>query len=281
MLKKIYIKQNKNQACAKKYDLEAFIDRMSGEGIDAKQITAWDEICSSDALVITDCEAEEFEKARGEFAAKGLCRIFGVGVDTGKISGYSYVIQDFDVSVRYLELIYARMTGQPFEIARSERLIIREMTEEDLPLMYQLYGTLNGCPYIEPLYEYERELEFTKNYIKNMYGFYQYGLWLVFERVSGALIGRIGIENRVIDGKQRQELGYLIGKPWQRHGYAYEASMEIIRYASDELELEELFAAVDKKNRASRELALKLGFEYYADVQETLELYRKKLIKDL
>ena len=147
--------------------------------------------------------------------------------------------------------------------------------------MYQLYGTLDGCPYIEPLYEYERELEFTKNYIKNMYGFYQYGLWLVFERVSGALVGRIGIENRVIDGRQRQELGYLIGKTWQGHGYAYEASREIIRYASDELELEELFAAVDKSNRASRELALKLGFEYYADAQETLELYRKKLIKDL
>ena len=191
------------------------------------------------------------------------------------------MIQDFEVSVRYLELIYARMTGQPFEVARSARLIIREMTAEDLPLMYQLYGTLNECPYIEPLYEYERELEFTKNYIKNMYGFYQYGLWLVFERVSGALVGRIGIENRVIDGRQRQELGYLIGKTWQGHGYAYEASREIIRYASDELELEELFAAVDKNNRASRELALKLGFEYYADAQETLELYRKKLIKDL
>ena len=281
MLKKIYIKQNKNQARAKKYDIKAFIDRMRGEGIDAEQITAWSEICSSDALVITDCEAEEFEKARGEFASGGLCRIFGVGVDTGKFSGYPYVIQDFEVSVRYLELIYARMTGQPFEVARSARLIIREMTAEDLPLMYQLYGTLNECPYIEPLYEYERELEFTKNYIKNMYGFYQYGLWLVFERVSGALVGRIGIENRVIDGRQRQELGYLIGKTWQGHGYAYEASREIIRYASDELELEELFAAVDKNNRASRELALKLGFEYYADAQETLELYRKKLIKDL
>ena len=281
MLKKIYIKQNKNQARAKKYDIKAFIDRMRGEGIDAEQITAWDEICSSDALVITDCEAEEFEKARGEFASGGLCRIFGVGVDTGKFSGYPYVIQDFEVSVRYLELIYARMTGQPFEVARSARLIIREMTTEDLPLMYQLYGTLDGCPYIEPLYEYVRELEFTKNYIKNMYGFYQYGLWLVFERVSGALVGRIGIENRVIDGRQRQELGYLIGKTWQGHGYAYEASREIIRYASDELELEELFAAVDKNNRASRELALKLGFEYYADAQETLELYRKKLIKDL
>ncbi len=281
MLKKIYIKQNKNQACAQKYDIKDFIDRMRGQGIDAEQITAWSEICSSDALVITDCEAEEFEKARGEFASGGLCRIFGVGVDTGKFSGYPYVIQDFEVSVRYLELIYARMTGQPFEVARSARLIIREMTAEDLPLMYQLYGTLNECPYIEPLYEYERELEFTKNYIKNMYGFYQYGLWLVFERVSGALVGRIGIENRVIDGRQRQELGYLIGKTWQGHGYAYEASREIIRYASDELELEELFAAVDKNNRASRELALKLGVEYYADAQETLELYRKKLIKDL
>ena len=36
--------------------------------------------------------------------------------------------------------------------------------------------------------------EFDLRYIKNMYGFFEYGLWLVFEKKSGELIGRAGIE---------------------------------------------------------------------------------------
>lgn len=276
MLKTIYIKTQKN---ASEYDggTEAFAGRMFKAGIDVREIKEWSEICSSDALVITDTDEKIFKSAVKKCSERGLERIFGVGLDTGEFTGYSYVVEDLGVSASYLKLAYARMAGEPFEAARTERLIVREMTEDDLNSMYELYETLKDCPYIEQLYEYGRELEFTRNYIKNMYGFYQYGLWLVFEKDSGRLVGRMGIENRTIDGFQRQELGYLIGKPWQGKGYAYEAAQEIIRYAKGELEIDELFAAVDKKNRASRNLALKLGFEYYADVRETLELYVKKL----
>lgn len=56
------------------------------------------------------------------------------------------------------------------------------MTTRDLPELYAVYSTLEDCRYIEQLYDYDKELEFTKNYIKNMYGFFEYGLWLVFEK---------------------------------------------------------------------------------------------------
>ena len=37
---------------------------------------------------------------------------------------------------------------------------------------------------------------FTIKYIENMYGFFGYGLWLVFDKKTGELVARAGIENR-------------------------------------------------------------------------------------
>lgn len=45
-----------------------------------------------------------------------------------------------------------------------------------------------------------------------MYGFFGYGLWLVFDKKTGELVARAGVENRSIDGQNCQELGYLVKK---------------------------------------------------------------------
>lgn len=86
------------------------------------------------------------------------------------------------------------------------------MTVGDLPHLYELYHTLSDCPYVEPLYEYEDEKAFTIKYIENMYGFFGYGLWLVFDKKTGELVARAGVENRSMDGQNCQELGYLVKK---------------------------------------------------------------------
>lgn len=101
-----------------------------------------------------------------------------------------------------------------------------------------------------------------------MYGFYQYGLWLVYEKSTQKLIGRVGIENREIDGILRQELGYVIGKNYQHKGYAYEAAKAVLKYAKEELFLDEMFICVQKDNIPSIALAKKLGFTRYGEAQE-------------
>lgn len=61
--------------------------------------------------------------------------------------------------------------------------------------------------FVEPLYDYETELEYQKAYIENMYGFYEYGMWLVFLKETGRLIGRAGLEH--------DEMGYMIAQQFQ------------------------------------------------------------------
>lgn len=88
---------------------------------------------------------------------------------------------------------------------------MREESLDDLDELYELYDTLADCEFIEPLYELEKEKEFVRNYINNMYRFFEYGMWLVYSKDTGRLVGRMGIENRSIDGENVQEIGYLTG----------------------------------------------------------------------
>lgn len=214
----------------------------------------------NDSLLITDTDMDELHDM-----------IVGLGEH---YSGNApFVVADFDISMNYVQLIYDRYHNKPHTIAVTDRLVIREMTVEDLPEMYQLYDSLSHCPYVEPLYEYDRELEFTENYIRNMYGFFQYGLWLVYERNTGKLIGRAGLEHREIDGRTRQELGYIIHREFQGKGYGYEACRAVLEYAEQELGLSEIFVCTDINNNPSRNLALKLGFESYATDVDGFDIY--------
>lgn len=141
-----------------------------------------EEIDFEDSLVITDVSENEL-KMQAKACGKDSCEVKAAGFNTKPGEGYSYVFGTLDMGISYYRLVYARLTGEPFVVAETKNLLIREMTTKDLPELYAVYGTLEDCQYIEQLYDYDKELEFTKNYIKNMYGFFEYGLWLVFEKI--------------------------------------------------------------------------------------------------
>lgn len=194
----------------------------------------------------------------------------------------NYVVSELAmVDDDYFNLIYMRAHGMPLLIARTERTLIREMTVDDLPAMYELYSDEAVARWVEPLYEYDKELEFTRAYIENVYSFYGYGLWLVFDRKTGELIGRAGISMREINGEKCCELGYIIRGDRQRQGIGYEVSTAVMEYAAECLMLDELWLCIETDNQASIGLGIKLGFELHGssvcDGKDCC-LYRKKLI---
>ena len=110
-----------------------------------------------------------------------------------------------------------------------------------------------------------------------MYGFFGYGLWLVFDKKTGELVARAGIENRSIDGQNCQELGYLVKKGWQGKHVAWEVMNHIVDIAKDRFGLEKLYICTVKTNNPSIQLALKLGFTLYAGDTDGMNIYRKVL----
>lgn len=167
--------------------------------------------------------------------------------------GTRYAVESLaELDIEYLERVRRRYNHIPWDIGETDRCLIRELSLSDLPALYELYDKPGMTDFVEPLYDYETELEYQKAYIENMYGFYEYGMWLVFSRETGKLIGRAGLEH--------DELGYMIAPKFQNQGYATEVCRFIIDYARENTDFEELYCRIDERNTASVCLAKKLGF---------------------
>lgn len=175
------------------------------------------------------------------------------------------VVEGFEeVDMTFLQRVYERHFNIPWTILETERCIVRELELSDLDALFSMYAEPGMTDYMEGLYEYEEELEYQKAYIENMYRFYGYGMWLVFEKKTGTLIGRAGVEHREeLNGEM--ELGYAIRTSFQHQGYAYEVCQAIVQYAGEELQAHLLHCLIEKGNVISEKLAVKLGFSYHGD----------------
>ncbi|WP_343250773.1 GNAT family N-acetyltransferase [Diplocloster hominis] len=146
----------------------------------------------------------------------------------------------------------------------TKRLLIREITLDDVDALYRIYSDERVTRYIPGLQkDPQEERRMTKAYIESAYAFYGFGLWAVFERSTGRLIGRVGLTPRQMEDCCVLELGYVIDAGHWRQGYAAEACEAAIRYAQEELDCEELSAFIRVENTASIALAEKLGFHYF------------------
>ena len=179
-----------------------------------------------------------------------------------------YAIENLnEIEYKSLELAYLRLTGQPWTITETKRCLIRETIPEDVDSFYKIYKESSITEYMEDLYaDREEEIAYIRDYIKNVYGFYGYGMWTVIEKENGEIIGRAGISLR--DGCDIPELGFVIGVPWQRQGYAYEVCQAILEYGKEELDFTCFQALIMKGNEKSKRLCKKLGFVY----QEMVEI---------
>ena len=65
---------------------------------------------------------------------------------------------------------------------------------------------------------YEEEKEFQRAYIENMYRYFGYGLWLVFSKETGELIGRAGLEHREYHEETELERAARIAKEMRTDG---------------------------------------------------------------
>lgn len=173
----------------------------------------------------------------------------------------SYCVERLsDIDARYLDRVYRRFHDIPWEIAQTPRVRIREITVEDVPQLYELYRDASVTAYMEPLFaDPEQEIAYTRDYIKNVYGFYGYGMWVLEHRKSGQLIGRAGLENN--EGFEGLELGFMLGVAYQHQGYAYEACSAILSYGIQELGQQRYCCYINEKNRPSIRLCERLGFQ--------------------
>ncbi len=148
-------------------------------------------------------------------------------------------------------------------ILETPRLLLRHLTSEDLPQLFDLYrdpvmrqyfpdGTLT-------LEETRREIEWFRN------GHPEHpelGLWTTVERSTGEFLGRCGLLPWQIDGVVEVELAFMINKTRWREGFATEAATAIVSYAKGTLNLTRLICLITPGNSASIRVAEKVGMKF-------------------
>lgn len=201
------------------------------------------------------------------------------GNDSASFTGALYVIEQIEeVGYETIDMAYRRLAGLPWEILTTERCIIRETIPEDVDSFYQIYAEPDITQYMENLYaDRDEEIAYIEDYRERVYGFYGYGMWTVLTK-DGTVIGRAGISWR--EGFHLPELGFVIGVPWQRQGYAYEVCSAILAYARNELDMTQVQTLVMSGNEKSNALCRKLGFQYVEDVILDGAIYARMVRRD-
>lgn len=175
----------------------------------------------------------------------------------------SYAITDAkECESEFFEMLFRRFSGLPLYILETNRCIVRESTIEDVDSFYELYKDKEITEFMEPLFEDKNEeIEYVKAYIKNVYEFYGFGIWTIVEKESGKIIGRAGVSYR--EGYDIAEMGFMIGKRYQRKGYAYEVCTAICDYMYHTFEMDKIQMFIEPQNTPSIHLAKKLGARLY------------------
>ena len=143
-------------------------------------------------------------------------------------------------------------------ILKTERLLLREMTQDDLPA---LQGILQDE---ETMYAYngafdEAETQAWLDRQLSRYAQYGFGLWAVVLKESGGMIGQCGLTMQPWRGDEVLEVGYLFNRAFWHHGYATEAARGCMEYAFDLLGAREVCSIIRETNLPSRRVAERNG----------------------
>lgn len=111
----------------------------------------------------------------------------------------------------FLEKVYQRHIGEPWEILETERLLVREMAEGDLEALYRIYDQADAGDFLDRLSaDREEERAYMKSYIEKAYPFFGFGIWMLVEKECGRCVGRAGFCRR--EGFAYPELGFIVAK---------------------------------------------------------------------
>lgn len=152
-------------------------------------------------------------------------------------------------------------------IFETENLILRPWQEDDAECLYHFaknpnIGPIAGWPPHE-------SVEDSINIIKTVFSKRE-TYAIIF---GGIPIGCVGLlihpDGNHYWGDGSAELGYWIAEEYWGRGFAVEASETLITHAFDDLDIDRIYASYRIENSQSKRVLEKLGFKFYADLENT------------
>ncbi len=161
-------------------------------------------------------------------------------------------------------------------ILETDRLILREMTEEDYEPLYAVLADSDAMKHYPYVFDEKRVRGWISKNIER-YRVFGFGLWAMVLKESGEMIGDCGITMQNINGFIRPEIGYHVRKDFQRRGFATEAAKKCRDWAFENTPFRIVYSYMKKSNAASSAVARAIGMrktDEYTDTEgERTEVY--------
>ncbi len=151
---------------------------------------------------------------------------------------------------------------------KTKRLNLRPFRAEDLDYLYQLHSnpevaktTIDGV----------QSLEVVKKHLENFIAHQEkfgYSQWIAFERESAKFVGRAGLTTRSLNVEtgEKTEIRFALLPEFWGLGYASELTSGLIKFAFDELKMQNIIAANSPDNEKSHHVLVKNGFRYLRNI---------------
>lgn len=147
-------------------------------------------------------------------------------------------------------------------ILETERLILRELKEEDALHFYELNNDPTVIQFTgdSPFKDIDSAKKILKNYSRNNYEKYGYGRWAVLSKTNNEWLGWCGL--KYTPEKEETDIGYRFYKKHWGNGYATEAAKACLDYGFKKLHLSKIVGRSMKENIASIVVLKKIGMIY-------------------
>ena len=161
-------------------------------------------------------------------------------------------------------------------IIETERLFLREMTEEDFPALYKVLADSD----IMKHYPYDFDENRVKNWIERNIERYRvlgFGLWAVCLKETGEVIGDCGLTMQLINGEIKPEIGYHIRADKQRNGFAKEAAIAVRDWTFNNTPFNIVYSYMNHANEPSVKTAISYGCkqvdEFFDDANKITRVF--------
>ena len=211
-----------------------------------------------DGLIITS--AANFNES---LLASGLTTVvYDKNLGNGLPYGIDLIVESFeDIDTDFLIRLFKHKNKIPCKIAETKRTVLRELCEKDINEVIKISREEHILKFVEDgRVPEEEQKEKLLAYIDNIYRFYDYGIWGIFDRADGCLIGLISLDLLTDTEEAEYETGFFIRKERLGQGFAKEAIEMVVNYAKNKLSASELIAVTDYENVPARALLEKCGF---------------------
>lgn len=165
----------------------------------------------------------------------------------------------------------------PFRIAENEELYLSELSEEDIESVIRLMKEEHIRKFVpEALEDPEILRDKLLSHIGYSYRFFEVGIWGVFLKKTGKLIGAVSLERKEGIETSEFELGFMTDRLYLRKGYGIMAVHLALSYAREELGIRRFFARTHKRNEGAKALLKKAGFFACGEREDEMEQHKRE-----